>query len=246
MTITLITGASSGIGAATARLLGSRGHKVVLVARREKLLQEVAHDIRRLGGVAHVLVLDLTDPSHCQRAVPETIKRCGGLDVLINCAGIAGGSSVDTPPELVHEILTTNLIAPIHLMRDVVNVFSDQGGGVIVNVGSVAGEIGVRGIYSASKFGLRGMSDSVRREVRRKRIIVSLVEPGQIEDSRSTKNTLLTVRPEVVAAYIEKAMQRSYPRLVVPQRALLVTVLARLFPKVVDVITAQTARVSKI
>jgi short-subunit dehydrogenase len=132
----------------------------------------------------------------------------------------------------ITQTIDVNLLAPIRLMRAVVPIMREQGSGAIVNIGSVAGEIGLGGVYSATKFGLRGMSDSVRRELVGTGIGVTLIEPGFIDTGFNSRRNL--PGPEIVAAAIERALRRPRRRMVVPWKYRAAMVLAGALPPLVD------------
>lgn len=232
MDVAVVTGASSGIGAATARELATAGFEVVLVARDRARADIVAAGIREAGGRAHVHIADLVDGMDVEGVVPAVLRLTAGrLHVLVNCAGVVGGTSVDTPPSIVDEMLQVNLAAPIQLMRHVVPHLVEQRRGAIVNVGSMAGELGVRGIYSASKFGLRGITYSVRRELRGSGVHVVLVEPGRVVHSETSGGS----SPSAVARAIRASLsRRSRRRVLVPRTGLFVVALEAWMPGLID------------
>jgi NAD(P)-dependent dehydrogenase (short-subunit alcohol dehydrogenase family) len=155
----------------------------------------------------------------------------GRIDALVNNAGVGGAASVLADDEVIDAIIDVNLRAPIRLMRAVVPLMRAQGGGSIVNIGSVAGEIGIGGAYSASKFALRGMTDSVRRELAGTGIGVTLIEPGYIATESNGRTGL--PGPEIVAAAVQRAIRRPRRRIVVP--------LKFAFPALVDRVYAGRA-----
>jgi len=210
MPVVIVTGASSGIGRATALRLGRAGMTVVLAARRADLLDEVAAEI----GTAVVVPTDVRDPAAIEALVARAREVSGRIDGLVNNAGIGGKASVLADDKTVTEVIDVNLVAPIRLMRAVVPIMREQGSGSIVNIGSVAGEIGLAGTYSATKFALRGMTDSVRRELAGTGIGVTLIEPGFIDTGLNNRTNL--PGPEIVAAAVERALRRPRRRIVVP------------------------------
>ena len=210
MPVVIVTGASSGIGRATALRLGRAGMTVVLAARRADLLDEVAAEI----GTAVVVPTDVRDPAAIEALVARARAVDGRIDALVNNAGIGGKASVLADDKTVTEVIDVNLVAPIRLMRAVVPIMREQGSGSIVNIGSVAGEIGLAGTYSATKFALRGMTDSVRRELAGTGIGVTLIEPGFIDTGLNNRTNL--PGPEIVAAAVERALRRPRRRIVVP------------------------------
>ena len=230
----LITGASSGIGRATAISLAAQGWLVVLVARRAAQLATLKEQIKASGGTAAVIVADLGRLKDIERIVSETQVVGGRIDALLNIAGVGGMNQVMTPDDDVQRMLATNLLAPIRLMRAVIPIMRAQGSGAIVNVGSVKGEIGIGGIYSATKFGLRGLTDSVRREIAGSGIHISLVEPGYIATEMTTHRGSSMPGPEVIMRAIESCLTRTRRRVVVPGRYRVLIWISNLVPWVVD------------
>jgi NAD(P)-dependent dehydrogenase (short-subunit alcohol dehydrogenase family) len=237
MPVVIVTGASSGIGRATALRLARAGTTVVLAARRAAELEELAGD---LAGHAVVVPTDLRDPAAITALVERATAVTGRLDGLVNNAGVGGLASILADDALVTAMIEVNLMAPIRLMRAVVPIMREQGSGSIVNIGSVAGEVGISGTYSATKFGLRGMTDSVRRELAGTGIAVSLIEPGYIATDFNRDRKGLP-GPEIVAAAVERALRRPRRRIVVPYRYRPAITLAALLPSVADRIYAGKA-----
>lgn len=174
--ISIVTGASAGIGRAAARALRAEGATVVLNARREDRVSALAAE---LEGTA--VVGDITSPD-TRRALVEA---CGGrVDILVNNAGYGEPGPVETVSEdLYRRQFEVNVFAPAEMIRAVLPFMRRQRGGRIVNVSSVAGRFGypLFGWYCASKHALEGMSDALRMEVKPWGIGVSLVEPGPVE-----------------------------------------------------------------
>jgi NAD(P)-dependent dehydrogenase (short-subunit alcohol dehydrogenase family) len=130
-------------------------------------------------------------------------------------------------------MIDVNLRAPIRLMRAVVPIMLDAGSGSIVNIGSVAGEVGIGGTYSATKFALRGMTDSVRRELAGTGIGVTLIEPGYIATPFNAGRKNLP-GPEIVAAAVESALTRPRRRIIVPARYRAAVLLSHALPAITD------------
>jgi NAD(P)-dependent dehydrogenase (short-subunit alcohol dehydrogenase family) len=232
--VAIVTGASSGIGRETALLLARNGWLVALVSRRDAELRALKRQITSAGGVAIAIPADVTRAKDIDRIVSETAAIGGRIDALLNIAGVGGMSSVMTPDDDVQVMLDTNLLAPIRLMRAVIPVLRAQGSGAIVNVGSVKGEIAIGGIYSATKFGLRGLTNSVRRELAGTGIHVSLVEPGYISTAMTAQRQGRMPGADVVAAAIETCLTRSRRRVIVPGYYRPLVWIANLFPWAVD------------
>ncbi|HEY4269835.1 MAG TPA: SDR family oxidoreductase [Galbitalea sp.] len=236
-----MTGASSGIGRATALRLAGHGYTVLLVARRAHELAAVKDAIKASGGSALSVQADLTKLRDVINVVEEARVLSGRIDVLVNVAGIGRMHSILTEDADLERIVQTNLLAPIRLMRLVVPIMRAQRSGAIVNIGSVAGEIGVNGLYSATKFGLRGITDSVRREVAGSGIHVSLIEPGYIDTPLMAGSALRMPGPEIVVDAIETCLTRTRRRVVLPFRYRLAVLANTLFPWLTDRVYAGRA-----
>lgn len=177
----IITGASTGIGRATALELAREKAALALVARREHLLAELEREVRSLGGTARALSLDLGVKDNVQQMIATAHRELGRIDVLINNAGFGYFGTVEKMPESVlNEILAVNFVAPVLAMQAVLPIMRSQGGGHIINVSSVAGKRGLplSGAYCATKFALNGLSESLRVELKNSGIRVSVVYPG--------------------------------------------------------------------
>jgi NAD(P)-dependent dehydrogenase (short-subunit alcohol dehydrogenase family) len=232
--VAIVTGASSGIGRATAIRLADTGWLVVIVARRASHLTALKDQIKARGGTAVSVVADLAKLKDIENVVTQAQVVGGRVDALLNIAGIGGMNQVMTPDDDVQRMIATNLLAPIRLMRAVIPIMQAQGGGTIVNVGSVKGEIAIGGIYSATKFGLRGLTDSVRREIAGTGIRISLVEPGYIATEMTGHRSSRMPGPEVVVRAIESCLARPRRTVVVPGRYRLLIWASTLFPGMVD------------
>lgn len=211
--VVLVTGASSGIGAATARLLAGRpGTELVLVARRAERLEALAAE---LGARATVCAVDLTD-TDAPGIVREHVEReHGRLDVLVNNAGASRRAVfAEGGHENVAATMALNFAAPVRLTEALLPLLRESApGSAIVNVTSVTGRIARRGTgaYAASKFALNGWSEALWAEERAHGVHVGLVLPGfvgtegfpQAELKRSWKTRWLVTEPETIAAAVE-------------------------------------------
>jgi NAD(P)-dependent dehydrogenase (short-subunit alcohol dehydrogenase family) len=182
----LITGAASGIGRATALATAAKGGRVFLTDIRDEPLQAVAQEIRDAGGtVSYVKALDIADHGAVAAMADEIHAAHGSLDVLMNIAGISiWGAVEDLQHEHWRRLVDVNLMGPIHVIECFVPPMIAAGrGGHIVNVSSAAGLFGfpLHAAYSATKFGLRGVSEVLRFDLRRHGIGVSLVCPGGVK-----------------------------------------------------------------
>ncbi|HTV00269.1 MAG TPA: SDR family NAD(P)-dependent oxidoreductase [Luteitalea sp.] len=166
--VVVITGASSGIGRATAVAFARQRCRLVLAARREAALQETARLVERLGSETHVVVADVSRPEDIERLVSETRNRWHRIDVWINNAGTTLFGRLEDGDFAAHrQVLDTNLLGPMYAARLVMPVLKRQGRGIVINVGSVLSQVGQAFVpaYAISKFGLRGLSEALRSDV---------------------------------------------------------------------------------
>lgn len=181
--VIVITGASSGIGESTARLLAAKGAKVVLAARRKDKLDAIVASIP--GGNALAVATDVTDREQVARLVSETIARFGRLDVMINNAGLMAIAPLSqTRVEEWDRMIDINIKGLLYGVAAALPVFEQQGSGHFVNIASVAGlKVFSPGgtVYSGTKFAVRAISEGLRHEVARKDIRVTTIEPGAVD-----------------------------------------------------------------
>jgi NAD(P)-dependent dehydrogenase (short-subunit alcohol dehydrogenase family) len=175
----LVTGASSGIGAATARLLAKNGYRVALLARRADRLEALA---RELDGAGHlVLPCDLRDPAAIASAFERLATDFGGLDLLVNNAGIGYRARVDEiEPELLERVFDTNVFGLLLCCRAALPLLRRSTRPVVVNIASVVGRRGIPGqaAYSASKAAVVSIGESLRVEWAHEKIAVCTLNPG--------------------------------------------------------------------
>lgn len=208
----LITGASSGIGAATALAL-SPAWTVVLVARRQDRLEAVAEGVTAAGGHAVVIPADLVKPESATHVVAQAVSATGGLDVLINNAGVFTAAPVDAvDAEHIASMFPLNLRAPMLLASAAIPHLAVRGG-AIINVTSVAAEATFSGCaaYAATKAGLEAWSRVAREELRSRRIRVGVVVPGatdsEVWPAGTTFDRSRMCRPEDIAAAIRLMLE---------------------------------------
>lgn len=178
--VVAITGATAGIGAASARALAAEGAKVVLGARREERLQELAEE---LGDRVAVVTMDVRDPEGAEELVATAVDRFGRLDALVANAGIgAYGGIMDLTDEQLQVMMDTNIAGTLWPIRAAVPRFRAAGGGDIVIVASVAGLRGAgdEAVYAATKFAQVGLAGGLDRELREQNIRVSTLCPGGV------------------------------------------------------------------
>jgi short-subunit dehydrogenase len=177
----VVTGASSGVGAAVARRFAAEGAKVVLAARSAEALEQVAKEI---GQAALAVPTDVADPAAAAALLEKAEWAFGGLHVLVNNAAVNHRGPVEEmDPGNLAQIVDVNLRAPVVLTRLALPHIRKAGGGAIVNVASIAGQVPLPGeaTYSATKFGLRGFSYALADELRGSGITVSVVSPGPLD-----------------------------------------------------------------
>lgn len=198
--VVLITGASSGIGLACARYLADRGYRVFGTSRRPEAYPPESFTL---------VEMDVCDDESVRRGVEAVLRSAGRIDVLVNNAGIGyGGAIEDTSLEEAHKQFETNFFGALRLCRAVLPIMRQQGGGLIVNISSIGGLMGLpfQGLYSAAKFALEGMSEALRLEVRRFGIRVVLIEPGD------TRTGFTTHRRRVRASFHGSAYAEPFKR----------------------------------
>ena len=178
----VLTGASSGIGHATARALARAGARLFLVARRKDRLDQLQTMIQSSGGFAIAHAADLRQADAVHAMIATALNKLGRIDVLINNAGFGYYGTVEKMPyAILREIFEVNFEAPLLAIQDVIPIMRRQGSGHIINVSSVVGKRGIplSGAYCATKFALQGISESLRMELKNdSNIHVSLINPA--------------------------------------------------------------------
>jgi NADP-dependent 3-hydroxy acid dehydrogenase YdfG len=207
--VALVTGASSGIGEAAARKLAEQGAAVAIAARRTDRLEALGGEIADAGGTALPIAADVTQQEQAEAAVAHTVAELGRLDVLVNNAGVMLlGPILDAPVEEWERMVEVNLLGLMYTAKAAIPHLleaaeGERGVADMVNVSSVAGRQVRRGsgVYNATKHGVGAFSESLRQEVTRRHVRVSLVEPGAVATELQGHN-----RPEVKEA-IEKRFE---------------------------------------
>lgn len=197
----LVTGAGKGLGRALAIALAQEGVNVGLMARTTSQLEEVAAEVKKLGVKAAVVTADVTDMEAVNKAVADVREQLGTIDILINNAGVgAFGKFLEMEPAKWESIIKVNLIGPYYVTRAVLPEMIERQTGDIVNVSSTAGQKGapVTSAYSASKFGLIGMSESLMQEVRKHNIRVTTLTPSTVATDMAIDLKLTDGNPERV------------------------------------------------
>ncbi len=254
--VAYITGGSSGIGLATARLLASKGASVIIFARRAELLAGAVNGIKK-NKISEKqrfssMQLDVANRLEVEIVLQKAVKEFGAPDILINSAGISYPHKFeDIPYETFDGIIKTNLYG-IWNMIYVLLPYMKQGGGYIMNVSSIAGFIGVFGLsaYSASKFGVVGLSEALRSELKRFDITVSVFCPGDVdtpmmdrsikirpEETKAVSATASMLRPEDVAQALVKSMAHGGFMVLASSAGKFTYNMKRLFPWLVEWVT---------
>ena len=250
--VILITGASSGIGAASARLFARNGYRVILAARRLERLETLASEIRDSGGEALAISTDVSHLDQIENMVRTALDAFGQIDVLLNNAGFGRMGNLQNfdPIKDIDLQLNVNLKGAIYATRAVLPHMIERRMGHIINMASIAGFIAPPrySIYSASKFGLRGFTEGLRREVRKNGIRVSGIYPGGaatefvqhtgLEPDRKFKTPkLLKLTADDVARTVFSVVKRPRRTVVIPRVMWVSVWLNGLFPGLVDLAT---------
>ena len=189
-TVALVTGASSGIGEATARTLAAEGAAVAVLARRGDRLDTLAAELRADGARALVLEADITDKAQASAAVRRTVDELGRLDIVVNNAGIMlTGPVAQAPDDEWERMLAVNVEGLLHITKAAIPhlVTAAQDGprqvADLVNISSTAGRVARSGtaVYNLTKFGVNAFAEALRQELQPQRVRVSLVEPGTVD-----------------------------------------------------------------
>jgi NADP-dependent 3-hydroxy acid dehydrogenase YdfG len=202
----LITGASSGIGEATALAFAAEGAAVALGARRKDRLDDLAGRISSDGGTAVGIEADITDEEQARSLVKTAASELGGLDCLVNNAGVMLLGPVEgTDSEEWRTMVNINLLGLLYCTQEAMPLIREAGGGDIVNLSSVAGRVASFGsaVYNMTKFGVVGYSEALRQEALNSKIRVSCVEPGFVETELQGHNTNPVV-VETIGKYKEQ------------------------------------------
>jgi NAD(P)-dependent dehydrogenase (short-subunit alcohol dehydrogenase family) len=233
--VAIVTGASSGIGAATAGELARRGARVVLAARRVAELEQQAHVITRAGGEAIAVPTDVANAAQVARLVERAREVYGAVDVLVNNAGVGWTKLlVNSAPEEITRVVEVNLLGAMLVTRAVLPQMLQRRQGAIICVSSVCGRVAVEPLYSASKYGLRGFSLALRRQVGGSGIAVSLISPGNIRTPMTRDIQEPMAEPEVVATAIADLVLHPRREVVVPRKHYATVWLEQALPTVAD------------
>ena len=242
----IVTGASSGIGRAIALELAKNGARVFAVARRADRLNDLCQECRPQPGEIACFPADVCDPLMREKIVTQAKESLGGIDFLVNAAGISSVARfVESTPERLRQILEVNFFAPTELMRVALPELIRGTNPIVVNIGSILGHRAIpwHGDYCASKFALRGLSESIRPELAKQGVDLLVVSPG------TTKTELYATDParqalpwrqprgvsaEYVARKTVQAMSRGKREIIPNLQGRLLVWLSRYFPGILD------------
>jgi short-subunit dehydrogenase len=247
-----ITGASSGIGRALAQTLAQEGARLVLAARSEDKLQELA---KTLPGETLVVPTDVTKDEDRQRLLDRAVERFGGLDVLINNAGIGSWAHfADSTEPILRDILEVNFFGPADLIRRAIPILTEGQQPAVVNVSSMCGRRAMPGFseYSASKHALCGLTEALRGELARFEIDILLIVPG-LTNSEYAEHLLLSqgranidykkgMAPAYVAGEIVRALKKNKTETVLGFEAKWVLRFQKYCPRFTDWLAARKIR----
>lgn len=197
----LVTGAGKGIGKAIAIALAQEGVHVGLLARTEKDLLTVAEEIKALGVNVFIATADIADREEVEAAISKLQNQLGSIDILINNAGTGVfGKFLELEPEVWENMIKVNLFGVYYATRAVLPQMIERKSGDIINISSTAGKAGnaVTSAYSASKFAVFGLSESLMQEVRKHNIRVTALAPSTIVTDLANRANLITGDPERV------------------------------------------------
>lgn len=249
----LVTGASRGIGRAIALELARNGLKrLLLVARNERKLADVALDIQAMGVEAIIIPLDLTQPVAVSTTISQAWRDYGPIDLLVNCAGVAHQTSfLHTNVSQVQSELSLNLMGTYHITRLVARRMARQKQGTIVNVSSLMGKIAAptMATYSATKFALLGFTQALRGELAPYNIrVVALLPP--LTDTDMVQGLdwfrfMKPISPKKVAQVFVKGLQQNTPEILVGWQSHLAAWCQRLAPWLIEQITVLAAPLSR-
>lgn len=233
----VVTGASSGIGEATALKLAREGLKVILVARRADRLQALVEQIRAAGGKAHAIAADLADEAACARLHDEIAAAHGPVDVLVNNAGFGWyGYASDMPWQTARQMIAVNVAAVVRLTMLFLPEMQARGRGHIINIGSIAGSIPSQGValYSATKSFIDGFTTALHRELRGSRVHASVVRAGAVAtpffDVASPEPTSHRIPAERLAVSAEAVAARVWRLIRHPARVAYIPRILRIVP----------------
>lgn len=251
----VVTGASSGIGRCLSRQLSQMGARLVVTARRERLLRSLQYDICTAGGQCEVVTGDITDPETHSQIILTAQQHFGGIDCLINNAGVGAMGPFSTASlDRLREVFEVNFFSMAALIRSAVPVLAKGNDALIVNVGSVLGHraVPLKSEYCAAKFALHGFSDSLRGELADMAIEVLLISPSTVDTDffDSAIQDVADVdwkkrgamQPDFVARKIIQGMEKRNHEIILPLSGKALVWLDRLLPTIAHRIVSKFVR----
>jgi short-subunit dehydrogenase len=251
----LVTGASSGIGLALAQQLAAHGTRLVLAARSADRLQALARSLDRPAADVLVVPTDITREEERQNLLEQAVARFGGLDVLINNAGVASWAHfADSTENILREIMEVNFFAPAELIRGAIPILVKGEQPAVVNVASMCGRRAMPAWpeYSASKYALCGLTEALRGELARFDIDILLIVPGLTRSDlprhflRSAGRAKIEfdkgMPPDLVAAQIVRSLCKNKTETVIGRDARWILRVNRFLPRLVDFLLARKVR----
>ncbi|MGF1577858.1 MAG: SDR family oxidoreductase [Gemmataceae bacterium] len=251
----LITGASQGIGKALAELAAAQGARVLAAARSQELLDQMAQDAKAKGQAMEVVRADVTNPDDRQRMVDAATQHFGGLDCLINNAGIgATGHFVEVDPDRLRKIMEVNFFGLTETTRVFLPMLKAGTNSAIVNISSVAAKRGIpaRSEYSASKFAVHGFSEALRAELAKDNVDVILINPGLTQTNFSQNmieqkahiqlDHMRGMSPQQVAEATLRAIENNTHEITLTFKGKMLAFVCRFFPGIADRIVKRKVR----
>ncbi|WML23806.1 3-ketoacyl-ACP reductase [Neobacillus sp. OS1-33] len=230
--VAFVTGAGRGIGKAVAIALANEGVNIGLLARTESALKEVVSEVEGLGVKAAYAAVDISSQEEVEQAIKKITGELGTADILINNAGIGKFESLlEMDPQEWKRIIDVNLMGPYYVTKAVIPQLIEKNGGDIINISSTNGLSGAAtsSAYSASKFGVIGLTESLAQEVRRNNIRVTALTPSTVATELAVKTNLIAenndekyMQPEDIAEFIV-AQLKLHPRIYVKTASMLAT-----------------------
>jgi short-subunit dehydrogenase len=248
--VVIITGASSGIGEAIAREFALKGSKVMLAARSESKLSEIAKEINDSGGAASFVKTDVSIESECKNLIDKTIEKYGTIDIMVNNAGLSMRASfIDVDLKVLHRLMDVNFWGTVYCTKYALP-YLIQNRGSLIGVSSVAGFHGLPGRtgYSASKFAIHGFLETIRIENLKKGLHVMIIAPGFTsteirrhalvadgsEQGESPRVEQDLMSPKYVAKWVLKGIRKKKRNKLLTWDGKLTALFQRIIPTVVD------------